>query len=124
MSIRDSARGDDGSKQTANRRLKLKDEQIEEITGVVLQAIEVWSKAKEQHAKQTNPIRRAARWLRTKSAWIIVNLTAFVLLSSILLFIYGIRAYEVSPDQIVKGSITPYQEAQLKEDMVQRQLDM
>jgi tetratricopeptide (TPR) repeat protein len=122
MSTRDPAGGDEGSKQTADRRLN--DEQLEEITRVVLQAIESWSKAKEQDAKQKKRIRRAVGKARTGFAWIIAHLTAIVLLLSILTILVGIFLYDVSPDQIVKGSITPYQEAQLKEDIVQRQLDM
>jgi tetratricopeptide (TPR) repeat protein len=121
MSTGDSTRGDEGSRQTHDRRLD--DEQLEEITRVVLQAIESWSKAKEQNAQQ-NPLRRAVGKAGTGFAWIIAHLTAIVLLLSMLTILVGIYLYDVSPQQIVKGSITPYQEAQLKEGMVARQLEM
>jgi tetratricopeptide (TPR) repeat protein len=119
MSSRDSSRGDEGSNQTPDRRLD--DEQLEEITRVVLQAIESWSKAKGQDAKQKKRLRRA---VKVGLAYIIANLTAIVLLLSLLTVLVGIYLYDVSPNQIVKGSVTPYQEAQLQEDMVKRHLDM
>jgi len=122
MSVQDSTSGDESRKRSADR--KFNDEQLEEITRVVLQAVEAWSKDKKQDTRQKRRFRRAARTVGKGFVWTIAQLTGIVLLFSVLIVIAGIFRYDVSPNQIVKGSITPYQEAQLKEDIVGRQLDM
>jgi len=122
MSTGESTKGYQGSKQTHDRRLD--DEQVEEIIRVVLQTIESGPRARQRRARQKKALRRALGTAGTGFAWILAHLTAIVLLLSMLTILVGFYLYNVSPNQIVKNSITPYQEAQLKEDMVMRQLRM
>ncbi len=94
------------------------DDQVTQITDVVLRSIEArWGVERKDVEEITGSLR-----VLQKVTWLFTYWTPILFILSGLIIVLGLLLYRVSPLQIVEGSVARYQEAEQEEDIVSRHL--